>query len=266
MKHKTKILVDRFTGILSSWKGVECITLNEAALSDTLDPYFALILDVFCSDKIPDADERFVQYGDDVAAFESSGLNEKDRFLIGDIPVRLEYKSVEKIEHIVDIAVNKNESLWLIKDSGTYSFYRLANSEIIFARTDWMHKIKKELENIGDDFWEEMRNIAQSRMEHFLSDLGAACFQNDKFHYLIASAGFIKNACLTLFCINKRFEPSHRAYYKQVCELNALPVSFITEFETFLDNSHDVELDSKFYIAKRIALKIISSDIITENI
>ncbi|MDR0443918.1 MAG: DUF4037 domain-containing protein [Treponema sp.] len=257
MKYKTKLLVDRFTEILSSWPGVECITLNEAALPDILDPYFALILDVFCSASIPDADERCRQYGDDVAAFESSGQNEKDRFLIGDIPVRLEYKKTGKIEELVNIADTRQDSLWLIKDSGTYGFYRLENCDIIFSRSDWIHNVRKRLANIGTQFWTEMRNTVQSKMEHFLSDLGAACFQGDMFHYQIASAGFIKNACLTLFCINRRFEPSHRAYYKQVSELPVLPESFAAQFETFLSNNTGAELTSRFYVAKLIAHKIV---------
>jgi hypothetical protein len=257
MKYKTKLLVDRFMEILSSWPGVECITLNEAAMSDTLDPYFALIMDVFCSAPIPGADERCRQYGDDVAAFESSGQNAKDRFLIGDIPIRLEYKKTKKIDELVNIADTKTDSLWLIKDSGTYGFYRLVNCEIIFSRTNWINDVRKRLTNIGDQFWVEMRNTVQSKMEHFLSDLGAACFQGDKFHYLIASAGFIKTACLTLFCINRRFEPSHRAYFKQVCELPILPGSFVGEFETFLENGSGIDFDSRFHLAKLIAQKIV---------
>jgi len=255
MKYKTKLLVDRFTEILSAWKGVECITLNEAAFSDTLDPYFALILDVLYSSPIPAAEERFRLYGDDVAAFESSGQKDKDRFLIGDLPVRFEFKQTKKIDELVDIACSKHESLWFIKDSGTYGFYRLANCEIVFSRSSWIHDVRKRLENIGDQFWAEMRGSVQSKMEHFLSDLGAACFQNDKFHYLIASAGFIKTACLTLFCINKKFEPSHRAYFKQARELPVLPESFIAEFQTFLENSSDLE--SRFYLAKLMAQKIV---------
>ena len=257
MKYKTKLLVDRFTMILSSWEGVECITLNEAAQSDTLDPYFALILDVFCSGSIPDAEERCRLFGEDVAAFESSSQGEKDRFLIGDIPVRFEYKKTGKIDELVNIACDHHESLWLIKDAGTYSFYRLANCEIVFSRSNWINDVRKRLKNTGDRFWEEMRNAVQSKMEHFLSDLGAACFQGDKFHYLIASAGFIKTACLTLFCINRRFEPSHRAYFKQVCELPVLPQSFSTEFQIFLDNKTADDLDSRFYLAKLIAQKIV---------
>jgi len=256
MKYKTKILVERFTEILSSWKGVECITLNEAALSDTLDPYFALILDVFCSASIPGAEERCRLLGDDVAAFETAGQGEKDRFLIGDIPVRLEYKKTKKIDELVNIACSNRDSLWFIKDSGTYGFYRLAHCDIIFSRSNWIHDVRKKLENIDDQFWNEMRSSVQSKMEHFLSDLGAACFQGDKFHYLIASAGFIKTACLTLFCINKRFEPSHRAYFKQVCELPILPGSFSAEFQTFLDYNAS-NLESRFYLAKLIAQKIV---------
>jgi len=257
MKYKTRILVERFTGILSSWKGVECITLNEAAFSDTLDPYFALILDVFHSAPIPDSESRFRLYGDDVAAFESSGQSEKDRFLIGDIPVRLEFKKTVKIDELVNIACSNYESLWLIKDSGTYGFYRLANCDIVFSRSSWIHDVRKKLESIGEQFWTEMRSAVQSKMEHFLSDLGASCFQGDNFHYLIASAGFIKTACLTLFCINKRFEPSHRAYFKQTCELSVLPESFIAEFQTFLGNNASVDMESRFYLAKVIAQKIV---------
>ena len=256
MKYKTKILVDRFTEILSSWKGVECITLNEAALQDTLDPYFALILDIFCSSSIPKPEERCRLFGDDVAAYESAGQGEKDRFLIGDIPVRMEFKKTKKIDEIVNIACSNHESLWFIKDSGTYGFYRLAKCEVVFSRSNWIHDVRKKLENTGDQFWAEMRSAVQSKMEHFLSDLGAACFQGDKFHYLIASAGFIKTACLTLFCINKRFEPSHRAYFKQVCELPNLPDSFSAKLQTFLNTGSD-ELESRFTLAKLIAQQIV---------
>ena len=68
-----------------------------------------------------------------------------------------------------------------------------------------------------------MRAVNQSKMEHLLNDLGAALFEEDDFHYLISEALFIKTVCLTLFCINHRFEPSHRAYYKQALKLPVLP-------------------------------------------
>ena len=258
MKYKTKMMVDRFVGILSKWHGVECVILNESALADILDPYYALILDVFFSAPIPNAQERCQIYGNDVAAFESSGQNEKDRFLIGDIPVRLEYKNIEKIEGLVDITNAKVDSLWLIKDSGTYGYYRLVHGEIVFSRGKWIHNIRKRLENTGDTFWQEMKGAAQSKMEHFLSDLGAAAFQHDQFHYLLASAGFIKAACFTLFCANRRFEPSHRAYHRQVLELPLLPSSFSAELENFLKTEPDIGMERRFSLAKLIAKGIVT--------
>jgi len=253
MKYKTRMLVERFTGVISQWPGVECITLNEAAQADILDPYFALILDVFISAPIPDALKRCQAYGNDVGAFESSGQNEKDRFLIGDIPVRLEYKNVGKVEELVSIVDTNVDSLWLIKDSGTYGFYRLVNGDVIFSRGNWIHDIRKRLEKIGEMFWLETRGAAQSKMEHFLSDLGAASFQGDEFHYLLSSAGFIKTACLVLFCINKRFEPSHRAYYKQVIDLPTLPKSFAAQLENFLDTEPGASMERRFKLATLIA-------------
>jgi hypothetical protein len=257
MKYKTKLLADRFAETLSQWPGVECVSLNEAALPDTLDPYFALILDVFYSAPIPNAEERGTLYGNDVAAFETSSQNAKDRFLIGGLPVRLEYKSTEKIEELISMADTRLDQLWLIKDSGTYGFYRLAQGEILFSRNGWIDGIRQRLCSVGDQFWDETRAFHQSKMEHFLGDLGAACQQGDDFHYLIASAGFIKTACLSLFCLNRRFEPSHRAYYKQVLKLPVLPESFRAQIETFLRGDPDMDMERRFALAKLIARGIV---------
>jgi len=258
MKFKTKLMVDRFASIISQWAGVECVSLNEAALPNTLDPYFALIMDIYYRDSIPGAEERQLLYGKDVEAFETSAKESKDRFLIGDIPIRLEYKSVGRIEELVTIADTKLEALWFIKDSGTYSFYRLSQGEIIFSRTGWIKDIRRRLSSLGDEFWQSMRNAHESKMIHFLSDLGAALMQGDDFFYLTSAAGFIKSACITLFCINRRFEPSHRAYYRQVLELKELPDSFPAYFETFLRPDPEITMERKHSLAQLIARGIVS--------
>ncbi|MDR2095200.1 MAG: DUF4037 domain-containing protein [Treponema sp.] len=258
MKHKTKLLADRFTGTLSQWPGVECISLNEAALEDTLDPYFALILDVFCTDTIPGSEERRKLFGTDVSAFETSGRENKDRFLIGNIPVRMEYKAVSNIEELINFADTKLDSLWLIKDSGTYGYYRLAYGEILYDRSGWIGGIRRRLENLNEDFWLEMRFVHESKMEHALNDLGAALFQGDDYYYLISSALFIKYACLVLFCINRRFEPGHRAYYRQALELPILPDSFCAQLETFLRHDSGVTQERKYALAQLIAKSIIA--------
>jgi hypothetical protein len=258
MKYKTKILADRFVTLLSQWPQVECISLNEAADSDTLDPYFALILDVYYSAEIPNPAARLEIYGGDADAFETSSRGHKDRFLVGNLPVRLEYKSTKQIEELVSIADENRRQLWLIKDSGTYGYYRLAQGDILFSRSSWIEGIRKRLLKLDDDFWAQVRDANQSKMEHFLSDLGAALIHDDAFHYLISSAMFIKSACLVLFCINKCFEPSHRAYYKKVLELPVLPESFKAEIETFVREKSDLSMERKYSLAKLIAKNIIA--------
>ncbi|MDR0409911.1 MAG: DUF4037 domain-containing protein [Spirochaetaceae bacterium] len=256
MEYKVKTLTGRFSRLLASWDCVECVSLNEAALPATFDPYFALIIDVFCTAPPPDVFTREKKYGEDAAAFESSG--NKDRFLIGSIPVRLEFKFTKNIEDIVSIAVEGNERLWMIKSMGTYGFYRLYNGDILFSRNGWIDKIRKRLGKLSDNFWHTVRQANQSKMEHFLSDLGAALIQDDDFFYLMSEAGFIKTACLTLFCVNRRFEPSHRAYYKCVLELPIKNDAFCAQLETFLRNKDDITMERRYALAQLIARGIIA--------
>ncbi|GHV83296.1 hypothetical protein AGMMS50212_06390 [Spirochaetia bacterium] len=256
MNIKVQALIDRFVKLLSGWDGVECITLNEAALPATLDPYFAFILDVFCSGEIPDAAQRMKQYGSNATAFETSG--NKDRFMIDSLPVRFEFKITSKVEELITIADTKTDLIWLIKDSGTYGFYRLANGQMLYSRNNWLEKVRKRLLNLNNMFWKILRETNQSKMEHFLSDLGAALIQNDDFFYLMSEAGFIKTACLTLFCINKQFEPSHRAYYKKVTGLPLLAESFCAQLETFLRNDPDITPERRYSIAQLIARGIVA--------
>ena len=258
MKHKVQLLADRFNTIISVWENVECISLNEAALGDTLDPYFAVIFDVFYRDSIPNPEERCKMFGNDISAFETSHQGTKDRFLVGNKPIRMEYKSIEKIDTLVTIVDKKLESLWFIKDSGTYSYYRLAHGTILFSRTGWIDTIRQRLSVLGDDFWLQMRQIYQSKMEHLLNDLGAAFFQQDDFNYLISASLFIKTACLTLFCINRRFEPAHRAYYKQALSLPILPPAFRTHLDTFIRFDAEITRERQYSLAQLIAKDIVA--------
>jgi hypothetical protein len=260
MKQKTKMLAERFSGLLSSWQGIECVVLNEAALPDTLDPYFALILDAYFQGSVPGAQERRLLYGEDLLAFETSNGETKDRFLVKGIPIRVEYKSTRMIEELVSIAAAELDRLHLIKDGGTYVFYRLSRGDALFSRTGWLDGIRERISSLSPGFWQAMRDSSQSKMEHFLSDMGAALIQDDNFHYLVSSALFIKSACLTLFCINRCFEPSHRAYYEQVCALPVLPEAFGAQLENYLSTRPDNTPERKYSLAQVIARGIVGLD------
>ncbi|MDR1230109.1 MAG: DUF4037 domain-containing protein [Spirochaetaceae bacterium] len=255
MKRKTLELAQRLAGTVSSWEGVEAVTLNEAAEGDALDPHFALALDVYHAQPLPPPEERKVRYGG-VDVYESTLT--KDRFLSGDIPVRIEFKWTPKVESLVNIACGKKEALHAASGAGTYGYYRLVECHVLYSRGDWLSGIRKKLLTLGRDFWDELRGAYQSKMEHCLSDLGAALFSDDNFYFLVSSAGFIKMAALTLFCINCRFEPSHRFYYQQVRSLQTLPDSFDAQIETFLSPSAEVTMERKYGVAQIIARDIIS--------
>jgi hypothetical protein len=264
MKQRTKLLADRLVKVISQWLGVECISLNEASQADTLDPYFALILDVFYSDDIPSPEERENAFtspgqagGGNISAFETGNQGKKDRFLADDLPVRIEFKSTAQIEDLVSYADTRQDALWVIKDSGTYGFYRLARGDIVFSRSSWIETIRARLSSADSRFWNRLREMNQSKMEHFLNDLGAALYQEDDFFYLMSSAGFIKYACLTLFCVNRRFEPSHRAYYAQAAALPVQPEGFAAQLESFLDTGSGFTVERRYSLAKLIARSIV---------
>jgi hypothetical protein len=255
VRRKILELAGQLAEKIASWDGIEAITLNEAADEDPLNPNFALALDVYHVLPVPPPDIRRPFYGK-TDVFEAAP--HKDRFLSGDIPVHIEFKWTVKIEETVTIACGKREALHLIMDSGTYGFYRIVESRLLFSRGEWLAGIRKKLATLGQGFWNELRGTYQSKMEHFLSDLGAAVFLNDNFYFLVSASGFIKTASLTLFCINRRFEPSHRFYYKQICSLKTLPDSFAAQLETFLRPADAVTMERKYGVAQIIARGVVS--------
>lgn len=257
MKPKVSELADRLVKGLSSNESVECICLNEAAVHDPLDPYFALILDVYVRGSLPSPTSRIAGYPEHTV-LETSPTGSKDRFMVGELPVRIEYKAVERMEELTGIALRVGSDLWKIRDSGTYGFYRLENRHPLFERTNWLSEITNSLAELSDDFWVQMRSFYQSSMEHYLADLGAAIIQNDPFHYLISSASFIKYACAALFMENGQFEPSHRGYLPIVRGLTTLPDNFTGRFESFLRPDSELPPQRKYEIAKLIAQSIIN--------
>jgi hypothetical protein len=254
MKYKTKVLASKYSAVISAWPGVCAITLNEAALPDTLDSYFALILDVFHSGDLPPVEERLKAYGPDAGAFETSGT--KDRFLLDDIPLRFEFKSTAYIDAAIDgaLAPPFPSARW----DSTYTFYRLIYGAVMFSRGDWLERSRGRLTNLSDKFWNTARRIAQAHMEHTLSDAGAAMLQNDRFSWLVSSAHFIRAACYTLFCINRQFEPSHRQYYKRVLALPVLPSAFRAQLDTFLRVGADTTMEHIYSTAQIIARGIVA--------
>ena len=137
MKPKVRELANELVATISSWESIEAICLNEAAAEDTLDPYFALILDVYTHADVPQPSARAAAYPPH-SVFETSPTGSKDRFMVGELPVRIEYKSVERIGELTEIALRSGSDLWKIRNSGTYVFYRLVHCKPLYEKSAWL--------------------------------------------------------------------------------------------------------------------------------
>ncbi len=262
MKRKVERLAQSITGAISAWDSVECVTLGEHSESDVLDPYFALVIDVYLRAAPPIPEERqnaFAKAVGQPGAFESSASRSKDRFFIEGLPVRVEYKSVAMVDDVVGRCKGPDSQIvWIFKNSGTYMFYRLINSRILYRKSDWMQEVRRDLSELPEPFWEGLGEACRAKMEHYLADLGAASVSGDGYFYSVSMAGFVRYAAAALLTSNKRFEPSHRYVSAQLRELKSLPDDFMGRWETLLRSDLDLSRNQKYEVAELIARSVLA--------
>ncbi|MDR1316400.1 MAG: DUF4037 domain-containing protein [Spirochaetales bacterium] len=251
MNGKSKLIAENITAIIKKWPSVDSILMENLMAEDVYDPYYFLSLDVYYSGSIPPPEERkkALCFG---KIFETSQVKGKDRLIVDEVPVRIEYKTTGRITDIIE----RNDPTFM--RGGTYVLYRIINSNICYDHSGWILKIRKELQNMPQPFWDRERDIFQARMEHCLSDLGAASMRKDELFFHISIANFFQSICSMLFAINKRFEPSFRFFSDQVKTLPVLPESFTTLFDSLLRNDSDFSYAQKYEIAELLTKNILS--------
>lgn len=254
MKYKVKKVTDELISRISKWDSVEVITCTDASSMDVYDPYFTITLDVYYRKKgIPSGSERSEIFSDSLF-FEASTVSLKDRFMMEDLPIRVEYKEMERIENLIDELDNPDS---IYREKGTYIFHRMEEGIIIYDKTKWLLDIRKKLEKMPDMFWSIFREASQSRMEHYLSDLGASVYQKDSLYYKISLAGFLNSACCTLFAVNNRFEPSAKRFHELIGKLPVLPAGFMANFDVLLRMDDNLSIERNREVAELLAKGII---------
>lgn len=254
MRKKVERIAGMLSDALSAWDCVECVSLCEQAESDTLDPYFALVLDVYYRGSIPPAETRQTAFGN-AGAFESAQSQPKDRFFLEDLPVRVEYKSIERFDEFL---ARESDLVWILRDSGTYPLYRIVHSQVLFSRSAWIDGMRKKLGSLPPGFWEELRESFQLKMEHSLADFGAATLRDDGCFFIISAAGFIRYAAAVLFMANRSFEPSHRLIDSSLRRLPRVPDDFFGRWESLVRIDSGLDKEKRYKIAELIAKSIIA--------
>jgi hypothetical protein len=137
-------------------------------------------------------------------------------------------------------------------------FYRLQYSRILYKKSDWIDAARRDISQLSPAFWEGLREAFQSKMEHYLSDLGAASCSDDGFFYSVSLAGFVRYTSASLFMANKRLEPSHRDISEKLRELPSLPAEFLERWESLLKPGIETDGMHTYKIAELIALSVIN--------
>jgi hypothetical protein len=252
MKGNSKLIAEKITSLIKEWPSVDSVLTGQLIAEEFYDPYYFLSLDVYYSGDLPPVEERgkSLSFG---TAFESSHSKGKDRLFADDVPVRIEYKSVGRITDLID---GKEGFLSSMRGAGTYVFYRILYSDICYDRSGWILRMRERLKSMPQPFWNILRSSFQGRMEHSLSDLGAAALRSDELFFLISSANFLQSVCSVLFAVNQRFEPSFRLFSEHVKALPVLPESFAARFDTLLRSGSGFETSRKYEVAELLAKSI----------
>jgi hypothetical protein len=214
MEHKVEALTNFLKETISGWSNVECITTDPRSEIFAYDPYFALVIDVYCSGKVPSSASRRDAFGDP-GDFETAAGRTKDRFFLQEMPIRIEYKDIASMNKLV---ASPTRHLKLLKNSGTYPFYRIQHNKVIFDASGWLERIRLSLGEFPDTAWEALLDSFSAKMEHYLSDMGAASFSGDKFFLLLSEAGFLRYTAASIFMVNRL----HTGPLRNICEISPL--------------------------------------------
>lgn len=253
MMQKVETWSARVAEVLSQWPAIEAVTLGEPVGKDLYDPHFFISLDAYYAGSLPAPEERFESFGFG-GGFDFSPFGTKDRFLVEDLPIRIEYIKKE----LVTSRIEGKEGLFsFLRENGTYPFYRILHSRVLFYRSQWFEQIRSQLESMPASFFSSMRAFFLSRLEHHLSDLEAASLRGDALLFLVASGNFVRALCSTVFAINKTFEPSLRILQQEVWNLPILPESFHARLENFLRVDPELSMQRKTEIASLLVKSLL---------
>jgi len=247
-----EISSERITEVLHGWDTVDTVTVLKFG-ADRYDPSFFVSFDVYYHGTVPEPDQREADFAF-AAGYEATVDGRKDRFLMDDIPVRIEYKAIREVDAQVAAAGNAEDGDF---SGTTYGFFRLIHAEIIMNRSNWLPVVRRILNQLPEAFWIRRIEMLQAHMEHALSDLTSAVYAEENLFYELSLGRFLETSCGLMFALNRRFDPPGRILRAQINELPRLPEEFDSRFEHLLRHDSAVPGSRKRQIAELLARSLL---------
>lgn len=253
MRKKVEKAAGELAKRLIKWADVDAVTLLMTEEDDPTSPNFYMSLDVYYKNTIPERRERQELFSD-ADFFESAVHTQKDRFIFRNIPIRIEYKNLERINSIL---ASEDGQSWAFRDSGTYLFYRLQKGTVLVQKSNWLGHAREKLNKLPNSFWSRLQGACQHILEHYLLDLKTAALEDDPLYYQLAAANLTKSLCSLLFLINRRYEPSGRLLYNAIFDLEHIPEHFKARFDSFLAEEEELDRQRKQEIGELLVKSVI---------
>ncbi len=240
-------------GRVSTWSGVRAIVLQYFVEKDIYDPNFSITLDVYYDGVIPSSGERSGLFPN-AQFFETSHLNDKDRFILKDMPIRISYKECGQVDEVIS-ALSGDK--WLSMERGTYLFYRIATGTVEWTRDKWINEVRTKLDNLPDSFWNFWIESCRHRIDHFLGDMRASAIKDDALYFHLSLGDFLRASVKLLFAVNNVFEPGPRDYTASLALLEIIPEGFEANWKSLLREDAELPPERKRELAELLTRSLL---------
>jgi len=246
--------VDRITNIIKKWNHVETLTYYVLG-KDKYDPYYTLLFDVYYKSELPSKVERRRIF--DFAEFiETSRITTKDRMLIDDVPVRINYKSLEEVESFIKDFRSDAPRYYV---QTTYPLWRISHFEVHYTKGEWFSNVKMMIAELPDSFWVRQLRILRKKVEHILVDMKSALFAKDDFFFFISSSSFIWYLIEFFHVAAHRFVPPGKLLGHSLRTLPGLSEELSSRISTFFRDKSDLSHAQRLQLAELIVQNAFSS-------
>ena len=230
-------IATRVLPVLSRWEVVDSVVvLPEGA--DRYDPGFWMTFDLYHRGCAPEPVERERAFlGQALTQFESSEDGHVDRLHDGDVPIRIQYVSIQAFDDYLQHAVEPWRGFLT---GGTYQLYRLLHGRVLLNRGTWLDTARHRVSVLPKEFFSARSRRLVARAQHSYEDFAGAVWSGDAMWYQLALGTLLAEIAGTLFALNERLPPARRAAFRTLRELERLPNQFETRIQYVLGVPEDL--------------------------